>query len=146
MPRKTSRTKSKPKGKTKPQDATSESAIVDRLYRTILSRKGGDPSHSHTARLFARGPAKIAQKFGEESVEAVIEGARGKRKALIMESADVVYHMLVMWASRGVKPKDVWNELERREGTSGVAEKASRRKGRGKKRPGKKRPGEKTYT
>jgi phosphoribosyl-ATP pyrophosphohydrolase len=112
---------------------SSDGDIIDRLYRVILSRKGGDPSKSHTARLFARGPAKIAQKFGEESVEAVIEGAHGKKKALVMECADVVYHMLVMWAARGVKPGDVWNELARREGRSGVAEKASRKKASGKK-------------
>jgi phosphoribosyl-ATP pyrophosphohydrolase len=105
-----------------------DAEILDRLYSVILSRKGSDPATSHTARLFARGPAKIAQKFGEESVEAVIEGAHGKRKALVMECADVVYHMLVLWAARGVKPNDVWKELARREGRSGVAEKASRKK------------------
>jgi phosphoribosyl-ATP pyrophosphohydrolase len=126
MPRKAS-----PKKTKRPSSADAE--ILDRLYRVILSRKKADPSTSHTARLFARGPAKIAQKFGEESVEAVIEGAHGKRKALVMECADVVYHMLVLWAARGVKPNDVWNELARREGRSGVAEKASRKKGLGKK-------------
>lgn len=101
---------------------------VDRLYRVIVSRKTANPKKSHTAYLFSRGPAKVAQKFGEEAVEAVIEGVRGKKKLLIMESADVVYHMLVMWASRGIKPADVWRELVRREGLSGIAEKAARKK------------------
>jgi phosphoribosyl-ATP pyrophosphohydrolase len=104
------------------------SSSVERLYRVIESRKKADPAVSHTARLFARGPAKIAQKFGEEAVEAVIEGAHGKKKALVMESADVVYHLLVLWAARGVKPGEVWKELERREGRSGVAEKAARKR------------------
>jgi phosphoribosyl-ATP pyrophosphohydrolase len=104
------------------------SAILDRLYRVIESRKKADPAVSHTARLFARGPAKVAQKFGEESVEAVIEGAHGDKKALVMESADVVYHLLVLWAARNVKPSDVWKELERREGRSGVTEKAARKR------------------
>jgi phosphoribosyl-ATP pyrophosphohydrolase len=104
------------------------SAILDRLFRVIESRKKADPAVSHTARLFARGPAKVAQKFGEESVEAVIEGAHGDKKALVMESADVVYHLLVLWAARGVKPADVWKELERREGRSGVTEKAARKR------------------
>ena len=97
-----------------------------------------DPAKSHTARLFSRGPAKVAQKFGEEAVEAVIEGVNGKKKPLIMESADVVYHLLVMWASRGIKPADVWKELVRREGQSGIAEKASRKKA-GRNKAGKKK-------
>jgi phosphoribosyl-ATP pyrophosphohydrolase len=120
MPRKPRRQKTKL--------PSSDAAILDRLYRVIVSRRGADPTQSHTARLFARGRAKIAQKFGEESVEAVIEGAHGKRKALVLESADVVYHLLVMWAASGVKPPDVWKELARREGRSGIAEKAARKK------------------
>ena len=104
------------------------SATPDNLYRVILSRKKANPKKSHTAYLFSRGPAKVAQKFGEEAVEAVIEAVRGNKKLLVLESADVVYHMLVMWASRGVKPTDVWKELIRREGRSGIAEKAARKK------------------
>jgi phosphoribosyl-ATP pyrophosphohydrolase len=104
------------------------SATPDNLYRVILSRKKANPKKSHTAYLLSRGPAKVAQKFGEEAVEAVIEGVRGNKKLLVLESADVVYHMLVMWASRGVKPADVWKELVRREGRSGIAEKAARKK------------------
>lgn len=121
-------TKRKSKAKREPAIRAKDlSATPDRLYRVIVSRKKADPNKSHTARLLSRGPAKVAQKFGEEAVEAVIEGAFGKKRALIMESADVVYHMLVMWAARGVKPTDVWQELIRREGRSGIAEKASRK-------------------
>ena len=104
------------------------SATPDNLYRVILSRKKANPKKSHTAYLLSRGPAKVAQKFGEEAVEAVIEGVRGNNKLLVLESADVVYHMLVMWASRGIKPADVWKELIRREGRSGISEKAARKK------------------
>ena len=100
---------------------------LDGLYAVIRSRRKADPMRSHTARMFLRGPAKIAQKFGEEAVEAVIEGARGDKKALVPESADVLYHLLVLWASLGVKPAQVWRELKRREVRSGIAEKAARR-------------------
>ncbi|HTV88753.1 MAG TPA: phosphoribosyl-ATP diphosphatase [Stellaceae bacterium] len=100
--------------------------VLQRLWRTIEARRGADPATSYTARLFARGKAKIAQKFGEEAVEAVIEGVRGDRAALAMESADVLYHLLVMWAAAGVSPGDVAAELARREGTSGIDEKKAR--------------------
>ena len=103
-------------------------AVLDRLYRVIESRKGGDPASSYTAKLFARGRGKIAQKLGEEAVEAVIEGVRGDRGALAAESADLLYHLLVLWADAGVRPEDVWQALAAREGTGGLAEKASRRK------------------
>jgi phosphoribosyl-ATP pyrophosphohydrolase len=98
-----------------------------RLWRVIESRRGGDPDTSYTAKLFARGNTKIAQKLGEEAVEAVIEGVRGDRAALIGESADVLYHLLVLWAAIGVSPDDVAGELARREGTSGIAEKKGRK-------------------
>ena len=117
--------KAKRKSATRAKDL---SATPDKLYRIILSRKKANPKKSHTAYLLSRGPAKVAQKFGEEAVEAVIEGVRGNKKLLVLESADVVYHMLVMWASRGVKPADVWKELIRREGRSGISEKAARKK------------------
>jgi phosphoribosyl-ATP pyrophosphohydrolase len=103
------------------------SAVLGRLWRTIEERRGADPATSYTAKLFARGGAKIAQKFGEEAVEAVIEGAKGDRAALTLESADVLYHLLVLWAACGVSPGDVAGELARREGTSGIAEKKARR-------------------
>ena len=91
-------------------------------------RRTADPSVSHSARLLQRGTAKVAQKFGEEAVECLIEAVAGNRAALVGESADVLYHLLVMWVAAGVQPADVWAELHRREGISGVAEKASRPK------------------
>ncbi len=107
--------------------AGNDGRTLDGLYSVIKSRRGADPSRSHTARMFLRGPAKIAQKFGEEAVEAVIEGAHNNGKALVLESADALYHLLVLWAACGVKPAQVWKELKRREVRSGVAEKASRK-------------------
>jgi phosphoribosyl-ATP pyrophosphohydrolase len=101
--------------------------VLDRLYAVIDSRKGADPETSYTARLFARGRQQIAKKLGEEAVEAVIEGVRGDRPKLIGESADMLYHLLTLWAANNVKPVAVWTELARREGLSGLAEKAARK-------------------
>ncbi len=100
--------------------------VLDRLWDVVTERRDADPARSHSARLLARGPAKVAQKFGEEAVECLIEAVSGNREALIAESADVLYHLLVVWVSAGVHPSEVWAELERREGVSGVAEKAAR--------------------
>ena len=100
--------------------------VLTRLARTIAARKGADPDTSWTAKLLAEGPEKAAEKFGEEAVEAVIEAVRGDRDRLTAEAADVIYHLLVMLASRDVALEDVLAELERREGTSGIAEKAGR--------------------
>ena len=100
--------------------------VLDRLHGVVASRRGADPTTSHSARLLARGTAKVAQKFGEEAVECLIEAVTGNRAALIAESADVLYHLLVMWVDAGVEPEEVWAELRRREGISGIAEKASR--------------------
>ncbi len=102
--------------------------ILDQLHDVVMSRKGADPSSSHTAKLFAKGRAKIAQKVGEEAVETVIEGMRNDRVALAEESADLLYHLTVLWADTGVPPSDVWAVLERRFGISGIAEKAARAK------------------
>ena len=101
--------------------------VLDRLAATIDARRGADPASSHTAGLLARGPEKCAEKFGEEAVEAIIEAVRGDRDRLASEAADVLYHLLVMLAAREVPFSTVLAELERREGTSGVAEKAARR-------------------
>jgi phosphoribosyl-ATP pyrophosphohydrolase len=101
--------------------------VLDRLWTVVLERRAADPAISHSARLLSRGTAKVAQKFGEESVECIIEAVAGNKQALICESADVLYHILVLWVSAGVHPSEVWAELERREGVSGVAEKAARR-------------------
>lgn len=103
-------------------------AALDRLWQVIGSRRGADPQTSYTARLFARGRTKIAQKLGEEAVEAVIEGVRGDAEKLVGESADLLYHLLVLWADTGVSPADVAAELTRREGASGLAEKRGRAK------------------
>ncbi len=102
------------------------SAVLDRLHAVILSRRNGDPEVSHSARLLSRGTDKVAQKFGEEAVECVIEAVRGNNTQVVMESADVLYHLLVLWVNAGIKPDTVWAELHRREGISGVAEKAAR--------------------
>jgi len=102
--------------------------VMDRLYTVIQSRRDADPAESNTARLFARGVEKISQKLGEEAVETVIEAINGKRKAVVSESADLLYHLLVLWAARGIDIEDVWSELASREGISGIAEKESRKK------------------
>jgi phosphoribosyl-ATP pyrophosphohydrolase len=108
-------------------DIMTDATVLDRLWATIESRRGGDPALSHSARLLSRGTAKVAQKFGEEAVECVIEAVRAEsRPALIAESADVLYHLMVLWVDAGVRPEEVWAELARREGVSGIAEKASR--------------------
>ncbi|OOY25467.1 phosphoribosyl-ATP diphosphatase [Thioclava sediminum] len=101
-------------------------SILDQLAATIESRKGADPDTSWTAKLLAKGPEKCAEKFGEEAVEAIIAAAKNDRENLTYEAADVLYHLLVMLAARDVKLDDVLAELERREGTSGIAEKAAR--------------------
>ena len=101
-------------------------SVLTRLAATIEARRGADPASSHTAGLLARGPEKCAEKFGEEAVETIIEAVRGDGEALTRECADVLYHMAVMLAARGLSLTDVLAELERREGVSGVAEKASR--------------------
>lgn len=106
--------------------AIADAHVLDRLWSTILSRKAADPQISHSARLLGRGMPKVAQKFGEEAVECLIEAVAGNREPLIAESADVLYHLLVMWVAAGLRPEDVWAELTRREGISGIAEKARR--------------------
>ena len=97
-----------------------------RLAATIAARKGADPDTSWTAKLLAKGPEKAAEKFGEEAVEAIIEAVRGDRARLTSEAADVLYHFLVMLTARDVTLAEVLAELERREGQSGLAEKAGR--------------------
>jgi len=101
-------------------------SALERLAATIAARREADPDSSWTARLLAEGPEKAARKFGEESVEAVIEAVGGDRERLTAEAADVLYHLLVMLAARDIALGDVLTELERREGVSGIAEKASR--------------------
>ena len=107
---------------------TQRDHMLDRLHAAILACRGADPTSSYTAKLLARGTAKIAQKLGEETVEAVIEAVRRDRAGLIGESADLLYHLLVLWADAGIAPGEIWAELERREGISGIAEKQARPK------------------
>ncbi|MEM0977479.1 MAG: phosphoribosyl-ATP diphosphatase [Pseudomonadota bacterium] len=102
--------------------------VLTRLAQTIEARKGEDEKKSYAAKLFARGPTKCAEKFGEEAIEAIIAAAKNDKKNLTEEAADVVFHLLVMLSARGVKFEDVLAELERREGTSGIIEKQSRKK------------------
>lgn len=105
----------------------SDPHTLDALYAVIESRRGADPDSSWTAKLFARGRPKIAQKVGEEAVETVIEAMRGDPEAIAAESADLLYHLLVLWADAGVKPEMVWAALEARRGTGGLEEKRGRK-------------------
>ncbi|MFT8719892.1 MAG: phosphoribosyl-ATP diphosphatase [Acetobacter sp.] len=105
-----------------------DASVLDRLYAVVASRRDTDPSISHSARLLARGTGKVAQKFGEEAVECLIEAVAGRKLELVGESADVLYHLIVLWVDAGVTPDEVWSELQRRQGISGIAEKASRPK------------------
>lgn len=107
-----------------------DATVLDRLWRTVEARRlAGDTASSHSARLMARGTAKVAQKLGEEAVECVIEATLGRRAETIQESADLLYHLMVVWVDAGIRPDEVWGELGRREGISGIAEKAARPRG-----------------
>ncbi|MDZ4381039.1 MAG: phosphoribosyl-ATP diphosphatase [Parvibaculum sp.] len=99
---------------------------LDRLFEVIAARKGADASSSYTAKLFSKGVPACAQKLGEEAVETVIAAVSGDEKGAISESADLLYHWLVLIAALGLDPADVYAELERREGRSGLDEKAAR--------------------
>jgi len=120
--------KAKKKALKRKEKSVAVEHVLERLYAVIDSRKGADPDTSYTARLFSRGRQQIAKKLGEEAVETVIEGIRGDRPKLVAESADMLYHLLTLWAANNVKPQAVWNELARREGLSGIAEKAARKR------------------
>ena len=100
--------------------------VLDALFATVESRRGADPASSWTARLLAGGVPAVAKKTGEEAVEAILAAMAEDPDALAAESADLLSHLLVLWAACGVTPDRVWRELERREGTSGIAEKAAR--------------------
>jgi phosphoribosyl-ATP pyrophosphohydrolase len=96
---------------------------LERLYLAVLAAKDMDPETSRTARLFQRGQAKIAKKLAEEAVEVVIDAIRGDTEAVVLESADLLYNLTVLWAAAGVRPDDVWREMARREAMLGIAEK-----------------------
>ncbi|MDC1482031.1 phosphoribosyl-ATP diphosphatase [Ascidiaceihabitans sp.] len=96
------------------------------LFETIKARKTADPSSSWTAQLLLKGPEKCAEKFGEEAIEAIIEAVKGDKAGLTAEAADVIYHLMVMLASRDISLDDVVDELAKRQAKSGIAEKDSR--------------------
>ena len=96
---------------------------LERLYLAVLAARDLDPATSRTARLFQRGPSKMAKKLAEEAIEVVIDAVNGDAPAVVRESADLLYNLTVLWASAGVKPEDVWREMERREDMFGIAEK-----------------------
>lgn len=96
---------------------------LDRLYNAVIAARDLDPATSRTARLFQSGPTKMAKKLAEEAIEVVIDAVNGNTDAVILESADLLYNLTVLWASAGVKPEDVWAEMSRREAMLGIAEK-----------------------
>jgi phosphoribosyl-ATP pyrophosphohydrolase len=96
---------------------------LDRLYQAVIAARDLDPAVSRTARLFQRGPAKMAKKLAEEAIEVVIDAVKGKPDAVVRESADLLYNLTVLWAAAGVRPDQVWAEMNRREDMLGIAEK-----------------------
>jgi phosphoribosyl-ATP pyrophosphohydrolase len=106
-----------------------DGSILDRLYAILADRRGADPAVSYTAKLLAGGTPGIARKLGEEAVETMVAALAESNPALIGESADLLYHLLVLWQDRGIAPQDVWRVLEARMGVSGIAEKESRARG-----------------
>jgi phosphoribosyl-ATP pyrophosphohydrolase len=103
-----------------------DARTLDRLFDVIEGRKGQDPKTSYVANLYKKGRKKIAQKLGEEAVETVIAATADKRDEIVSESADLLFHLMVLWADSGVRPEDVYAELAAREGLSGLDEKAAR--------------------
>jgi phosphoribosyl-ATP pyrophosphohydrolase len=96
---------------------------VARLYEAVIAAQNADPEKSRTARLLRAGRAKMAKKLGEEAVEVVIDAMHGQPEAVVRESADLLYNLVVLWVHAGVKPEDVWAEMQRRERMFGIAEK-----------------------
>ena len=96
---------------------------LERLYLAVIAAKDLDPATSRTAKLFQRGPSKMAKKLAEEAIEVVIDAVNGDGEAVVRESADLLYNLTVLWAAAGVRPEDVWGEMERREHLLGIAEK-----------------------
>ena len=107
----------------KPEPA---SAVLDELFAVVESRRGADPADSYVAKMLAGGTPEVARKLGEEALETVIAALGGERAEIVGESADLLFHLLLLWAAAGVTPAEVFAELARRRGTSGLAEKARR--------------------
>ncbi len=101
-------------------------STLERLFATIEARRGGDPETSYTARLLAGGTPEVARKVGEEATECIVAALQGDGPETVRESADLLYHLLVLWADLGITPDEVFAELERREGVSGIEEKKRR--------------------
>ena len=100
--------------------------VIDELFSNIVDRKSADASVSYTAKLLDGGTNVIAQKVGEEAVETIIEAVSGSQDTLIHESADLLYHLMVLWVDADINLQSIWDELDRRSGRSGIEEKASR--------------------
>ena len=110
-------------------DKQTTAHFLDELYEIIVSRKGGDPKESYTAEIFEAGIGRSALKIGEEATEVIVAALRETPRHVVSESADLLYHLLVLWAALDIKPADVFDELESRAGTSGIEEKESRDEG-----------------
>ena len=110
----------------KTPQAPQDGAVLDRLFSVVESRRGGDPGQSYTARLLSEGRGKICSKLGEEAMETAVAALDETPGNVVRESADLLYHLLVLWAETGVAPAQVWEELASREGVSGIEEKALR--------------------
>lgn len=100
---------------------------IDRLFQQVDQRRDASPAHSYTAKLLQEGIAKCAKKLGEEGVETALAAVSGDKRAVVLESADLLYHLMVVWAASGVSPQDVYDELTAREGRSGLDVKAARK-------------------
>src|SRR5437868_14506398 len=100
---------------------------VERLYEGVIRARQSDPTRSRTARLLRSGRAKMAKKLAEEAVEVVIDAMHGDREAVVKESADLIYNLVVLWIASGIKPEDVWKEMDRRERLFGIAEKVPKK-------------------
>jgi phosphoribosyl-ATP pyrophosphohydrolase len=101
---------------------------LERLYRAVIAARDLDPATSRTAKLFQHGPSKMAKKLAEEAVEVVIDAVSGKHDAVVRESADLLYNLMVLWVAAGIDPQDVWDEMDRRERAQGIAEKLPKQK------------------
>ncbi|MDD9877682.1 MAG: phosphoribosyl-ATP diphosphatase [Magnetovibrio sp.] len=112
-----------------------DSRIIEELYDVIASRRGGDPETSYTSKLFHRGTNQIAKKLGEEATEVVVASLGQSPADVVSESADLLYHLMVLWADQGIRPDAVWAELERRFGVSGIDEKKLRKRAKNSETP-----------
>lgn len=108
---------------------------IHKLHRAVLEARGRDPAYSRTAKLVSEGLAKMAKKLAEEAVEVGLDALQGNRDQTILESADLLYNLVVLWTETGISPDDVWREMDRREQLYGIAEKLP------KTRPAKIKPG-----